>query len=170
MEIMQNTVPEMVQEALEMDMARELRVPKREVAADVIFQYAADRSQACLFYLSLYTPRRSGEESLSDFLNSQFSFFPLRDKESRDFFIVHVNQVLLVAEVKAPPAALGRPLRLVLQNGSRFSLHATEPRHAWRSRPIDLLNDEERFISLARQDRTRVHVNKRHIARVEGMG
>ena len=79
---------------LELNLANELRVPKRKVMADVTFLYAGDRPQPCLFYLSFYSPRRSGEESLFEYLNSMHSFFPLRDKASGEFFIVHVNQVL----------------------------------------------------------------------------
>ena len=65
---------------LQLTLANELRVPKREVMADVTFLYAGKHSQSCLFYLSFYSPRRSGEESLSEYLNSMHSFFPLRTR------------------------------------------------------------------------------------------
>jgi len=154
---------------LELNLANELRVPKREVMADVTFLYAGERPQPCLFYLSFYSARRSGEESLSEYLNSMHSFFPLRDKVSGEFFIVHVNQVLYVREAPAVEMIGTRPLRLYLQNGAELQLHTSEPRHAWRSRPIDLLNDVERFIAFVGDDHARIHVNKRHIARVEGI-
>ncbi len=154
---------------LNLSLTDDLRVPKREIAAEVTFLFNAGHSMECLFYLNLYTPRRSGEESLADFLNSQFSFFPLRERSSREFFIVHVNQVLWVAEAPTAPVASGRSLRLFMQSGAELALRTVEPRHAWRARPIDLLNDEERFVTLGRGDAVLVHVNKRHIARVEGI-
>jgi hypothetical protein len=154
---------------LELNIANELRVPKREVTADVTFLYAGDRPQPCLFYLSFYSPRLSGEESLSEYLNSLHSFLPLRDKASGEFFIVHVNQILTVREAPAVELSGCRPLCLHLQNGAALQLFTCEPRHAWRSRPIDLLNDAERFVAFIQDDHARIHVNKRHIARVEGL-
>jgi hypothetical protein len=154
---------------LELDLVNELRVPKREVTADVTFLYAADRSQSCLFYLSFYSPRRNGEESLTEYLNSQHSFLPLRDKAGGEFFIVHVDQILYVRETPLGEMKGGRPLHLHLQNGAVLELFTCEPRHAWRSRPIDLLNDAERFVDFLQEDRTRLHVNKCHIVRVEGI-
>jgi hypothetical protein len=154
---------------LELSLANELRVPKREVTAEVTFLYAPNQAQPCLFYLSFYSPRRSGEESLADYLNSLHSFLPLRDKASGEFFIVHVNQILFVREESLPELGGGRPLCLHLQNGAALQLHTCEPRHSWRSRPIDLLNDGEHFIAFIRDDHARVHVNKHHIARVEGL-
>jgi hypothetical protein len=154
-------------EELGLNLADELRVPKREVAAEVTFLYAAERSQACAFFLSFYSPRCSGEESLFEYLNSMDSFLPLRDKASNEFFIVHVNQILYVREAPLPGMENGKPLRLHLQNGAALRLSTIRPRHAWRSRPIDLLNDAERFVSFLQEDHARVHVNKRHIVRVE---
>ncbi len=154
---------------LELSLANELRVPKREVTADVTFLYAGDQPQPCLFYLSFYSPRRCGEESLSEYLNSVHSFLPLRDKASGEFFIVHVNQILTVREAPVMDMSGGRPLQLHLQNGAALQLVSCEPRHAWRSRPIDLLNDAERFVAFFQDDHSRIHVNKRHIARVEGL-
>ncbi|MCG2810574.1 MAG: hypothetical protein L6428_03825 [Candidatus Aminicenantes bacterium] len=155
---------------LELNLANELRVPKREVMADVTFLYAADRPQPCLFYLSFYSPRRSGEESLCEYLNSMHSFFPLRDKASGEFFIVHVNQVMYVREAPLVEMIGTRSLCLHLQNGTKLQLYTCEPRHAWRSRPIDLLNnDAERFVAFSGDNHARIHVNKRHIARVEGL-
>lgn len=154
---------------LNLSLADDLRVPKREIAAEVSFLYNAEQPMECLFYLNLYTPRRSGEESLADFLNSQWSFFPLRERSNREFFIVHVNQVMLVTEALPAPVPAGRSLRLFMQSGAELALHTVEPRHAWRARPIDLLNDEERFVTLSRGGDMLVHVNKRHIARVEGI-
>lgn len=154
---------------LELNLVNELRVPKREVTADVTFLYAGDRPQPCLFYLSYYSPRRSGEESLSEYLNSVHSFLPLRDKASGEFFIVHINQILTVREAPLVEMSGSRPLCLHLQNGAALQLYTCEPRHAWRSRPIDLLNDAERFVVFIQDDHARIHVNKRHIARVEGL-
>ena len=171
MDILQKMSPEQTLGGvdLELTLANELRVPKREVMADVTFLYAGDQPQSCLFYLSFYSAHRSGEESLSEYLNSMHSFFPLRDKASGEFFIVHVNQVLYVREAPAAEMIGTRPLRLYLQNGAELKLHTSEPRHAWRSRPIDLLNDAERFVAFIGEDHARIHVNKRHIARVEGI-
>ena len=152
---------------LELSLADELHVPKREVMADVTFLYAADRPQSCLFYLSFYSPRLNGEESLSEYLNSRNSFFPLRDKARGEFFIVHVDQILTVREAPVAEMNGNRPLRLVLHNGGELKLRTCGPRHTWRSRPIDLLNGAERFVAFIQDDHSRIHVNKRHIARVE---
>jgi hypothetical protein len=171
MEIIQGTGQLQIQQGtdLELELVNELRVPKREVTAEVIFLYAADRPQSCLFYLSFYSPRRNGEESLAEYLNSQHSFLPLRDKASGEFFIVHVDQILYVREAPLAEISGNRPMRLHLQNGAMLELLTCEPRRAWHSRPIDLLNDAERFVDFIQDDHSRIHVNKRHIARVEGL-
>jgi hypothetical protein len=154
---------------LEIDLANDLRVLKREFAAEVTFLFAANRPQPCLFFLGLYSPQRYGEESLAEYLNSLDAFFPLRDKATREFFTVHVNQIICVREASVAPLTAGMPLHLFLQNGGVLDANTGGPRHAWRSRPLDLLNDGERFISLNHDERTRIHVNKRHIVRVEGI-
>ena len=97
------------------------------------------------------------------------SFLPLRDKASGEFFIVHVNQIVMVREALAMEAGGGRPLSLVLENGVQLALHTVDPRHAWRARPIDLLNEPGRFAAFIADDHARVHVNKRFIVRVEGI-
>ncbi|MDD8012148.1 MAG: hypothetical protein PHX05_01560 [Acidobacteriota bacterium] len=154
---------------LDVSLADELRVPKREVMADVTFLYAGERPQSCLFFLSYYSPRLNGEESLSEYLNSMNSFFPLRDKASGEFLIVHADQILTVREAPLVEMSGSRPFRLVLQNGVELKLRTSGPRHTWRSRPIDLLNGGERFVAFIQDDHSRIHVNKRHIARVEGL-
>jgi hypothetical protein len=154
---------------LELSLGDELRVPKREVVADITFLFAPKSSQACVFFLSYYSPQRHGEESLGEYLDSMDSFLPLRDKASGEFFIVHVDQIMMVRETQALEMNAGRPLRLVLQNGRELALSTSEPRHAWRARPIDLLNEPGRFAVFLDEQHVRVHVNKRYIARVEGL-
>jgi hypothetical protein len=169
MDICQETVQMQVMGAvsLEQNLEQDLRVPKREVPAEAVFVYAAQQRQACLFYLNLYSARRQGEESLEEYLNSLQSFFPLRDKASKDFFIVHVNQILYVCETPVLERGIGRPLDLHLLGGTHLRVFTFEPRSAWRSRPLDLLNDAERFATFALSPTERIHVNKSHIERAE---
>jgi hypothetical protein len=154
---------------LDLGMANELRVPKREVPAHVTFLYAPQNPQSCIFFLNYYSPQRRGEESLAEYLDSMDSFLPLRDKVSGEFFIVHVNQIVMVREASVTEAVGGRPLSLVLENGDQLALHTVDPRHAWRARPIDLLNEPGRFAPFIAADHARVHINKRFIVRVEGI-
>lgn len=158
------TEPEMA-----MNMDNGLRVPKREVEAEVTFLFDGRRARTCVFFLSYYSPQHHGEESLGEYLDSQNAFLPLRDKASNEFFIVHVNQVMLVREPEPAGEGSGRLLRLVLENGSEQVLRAAEPHHAWRARPIDLLNEPGRFAQFRDENNLRVHVNKRFIVRVEGL-
>ena len=169
MDIRQEMVPMQVlgEAAPELILDQGLRVPKRELAAEAVFVYAVKRRQACLFYLNFYSARRQGEESLAEYLNSLQSFFPLRDKASKEFFIVHVNQILYVCETPALERGIGQPLDLHLFGGSALRVFTFEPRLAWRSRPLDLLNDAERFATFALSPVERIHVNKSHIERVE---
>jgi hypothetical protein len=154
---------------LDLNLATELRIPKREVAAVVSFLYAPGQPQACVFFLNYYSPQRHGEESLGEYLDSMDSFLPLRDKASGEFFIVHVNQIVMVREERVLEMNGGQPLRLILHNGGELALRTCEPRHAWRARPIDLLNEPGRFAIFIGADHARVHVNKRFIVRVEGI-
>jgi hypothetical protein len=154
---------------LELSLGDELRVPKREIVADITFLYAPGSSQACVFFLSYYSAQRHGEESFGEYLDSMDSFLPLRDKASGEFFIIHVDQIVMVRETQAAEVTTGRPLRLVLQNGRELALSTSEPRHAWRARPIDQLNEPGRFAVFLDEGHVRVHVNKRFIARVEGL-
>jgi hypothetical protein len=169
MDIRQEIVPMQVPNILmqELNLEQDLRVPKREVPADAVFVYAAKQRQACLFYLNLYSARRQGEESLAEYLNSLQSFFPLRDKASKDFFIVHVNQILYVCESPVLERGIGQALDLHLFGGAALRVFTFEPRLAWRARPIDLLNDVDRFATFALSPNERIHVNKGHIERVE---
>jgi len=168
MKLMQQLNPEPGIE-LDLSMTNELRVPKREVVAEVMFLYSPGHSQACVFYLSYYSPQRRGEESLAEYLDSMDAFLPLRAKASGEFFIVHVNQIVMVREAPATATSGGRPLVLVLENGVQLELQTINPRQAWRARPIDLLNEPGRFAAFIDGDRGRVHVNKRFIRRVEGV-
>ncbi len=153
----------------ELNQDNELRVPKREVEAEVTFLFDDKRPRACVFFLSYYSPQRHGEESLAEYLDSQNAFLPLREKASGEFLIVHVNQVMMVREAAPVGEGAGKPLRLVLENGGSQVLHACGPSHAWRARPIDLLNEPGRFAVFLDENHFRVLVNKRFIARVEGL-
>jgi hypothetical protein len=155
--------------ALELNLNPELRVPKREVPAEVSFTFAPEVLHWCYFYLSYYSPRRQGEESLAEHLNSGQSFFPMRDRDSREFFIVHIDQILYVREAVLMEMKTGRKMNLHLDRGAVLRVSLLESRQAWYARPIDLLNDAERFIAFVQDDHARLHVNKGHIARVEGL-
>jgi len=150
-------------------MDNELRIPKREVAAEVTFFYAPDRQRHCIFFLSFYSPQHRGEESLAEYLNAKDSFLPLRDKENGEFFIVHVDQIVCVREAVTVAAAEEKPLRLVLQTGAGLPLRVSEPHYAPRSRPIDMLNEPARFMAFVDDGDRRLFVNKRYIMRVEGI-
>jgi len=154
---------------LDLSLADDLRIPKREVPAEVTFLYARAAAKSCTFFLSYYSPQHHGEESLAEYLDSRNSFLPLKDKASNKFFIVHIDQVVMVREGTPAAAQGGRPLRLILDNNAALELRACEPRFAWRARPIDLLNEPERFAVFSDENGLRVHVNKRFIARVEGI-
>lgn len=171
MNILQEMSPDMTRDGMALDpnLNPELRVPKREVPAEVAFASLPGSLRWFLFYLHYYSPRRCGEESLAEHLNSGQSFFPLRDRESGEFSIVHVDQILYVRETAAEERKGGQRLGLHLQDGTVLMASLFEPRHSWRSRPLDLLNDAERFVTFSQDDQTRIHVNKRHIARVEGL-
>lgn len=168
MKLMQTLAPEYGQET-ELSLVNELRIPKREVAAEVTFHFDPGRARPCLFFLNYYSPQRRGEESLAEYLDSMDSFLPLRDKDSGEFFIVHVDQVMMVREATAVEMHPGLQLRLVLENGAGLSLRTCEPRLTWRARPIDLLNEPGRFAAFLDSGSVRVHVNKRFIVRVEGI-
>jgi hypothetical protein len=168
MKLLQNLAVETGPE-MELSMNNELRVPKREVEAEVTFLFDDKRPRACVFFLSYYSPQRHGEESLAEYLDSQSAFLPLREKSSGEFFIVHVDQVMTVREPAPAAEGAGKRLRLVLENGGELVLRACEPHHAWRARPIDLLNEPGRFAAFSDEGNRRVHVNKRFIARVEGL-
>jgi len=155
--------------ALELNLNPELRIPKREVPAEVSFTFAPEGLRWCFFYLSFYSPRCRGEESMAEHLNSGQSFFPMRDRNSKEFFIVHVDQILYVREAVLLEMKTGRPLNLHLDRGAVLRASLLEHRQAWHARPIDLLNDAERFVAFIQDDHARIHVNKRHIARVEGL-
>jgi len=155
--------------ALELNLNPEMRIPKREVPAEVSFTFAPDRLRWCIFYLSFYSPRRHGEESLVEHLNSGLNFFPVRDRESKEFSIIHIDQILYVREAVLMELKTGRPLNLLLDHGVRLGASLLESRQSWPVRPIDLLNESERFITFVRDDHSRLHVNKGHIARVEGL-
>jgi hypothetical protein len=153
--------------ALELNLNPDLRIPKREVPAEVSFTFAPEGLRWCFFYLSFYSSRRQGEESLAEHLNSGQSFFPMRDKDSKEFFIVHSDQILYVREAVLMEMKTGRPLNLHLDRGAMLRASLLERGQAWHARPIDLLNDAERFIAFIQDDHSRLHVNKGHIARVE---
>jgi hypothetical protein len=171
MNILQEMTPNMTLAgtALDLNLNTELRVPKREVPAEVAFANLPGSLRWYLFYLHFYSPRRCGEESLVEHLNSGQSFFPMRDRESNEFTIVHVDQILYVREAAAEERKGGQRLGLHLQDGTVLMASLFEPNHAWRSRPLDMLNDAERFVTFSQDDQTRIHVNKCHIARVEGL-
>ncbi|MCX6555548.1 MAG: hypothetical protein NTZ12_11160 [Candidatus Aminicenantes bacterium] len=155
--------------ALEMNLNPELRVPKREVPAEISFTFAPETLCWCYFYLSFYSPRRNGEESLAEHLNSGQSFFPMRDKANKEFFIVHVDQILYVREAVLMEIKTGRPLNLHLDRGTMLRASLPESQRAWQARPIDMLNEAVRFMAFVQDDHTRLYVNKDHIARVEGL-
>ncbi len=154
---------------MELSLVNELRIPKREVAAKVTFLFASEQARSCFFFLNYFSSQRRGEESLAEYLDSMDAFLPLRDRENGEFFIVHVDQIITVREAAAVEANPGRPLRLILNNGVELPLHTCEPHHAWRARPIDLLNEPGRFAVFLDDERVRIHVNKRFIMRVEGI-
>jgi hypothetical protein len=154
---------------MDVSLANDLCVPKREVLAEVCFTFAPQAPRAYRFYLSYYSPRRQGEESLLEHLNSGQDFIPLRHGKSEEFFIVHVDQILYVRETVAMEVKRGRPFQLLLDQGPVLRVSLPEPRRAWLARPIDQLNDADRFISFIQEDHTRLHVNKHHIARVGGL-
>jgi hypothetical protein len=155
--------------ALEMNLNPELRVPKREVPAEISFTFAPETLRWCCFYLGFYSPRCHGEESLAEHLNSGLSFFPMRDKANKEFFIVHVDQILYVREAVLIELKTGRPLDLHMDRGPALRASLLESRQAWQARPIDMLNEAERFMAFVQDDHARLYVNKDHIARVEGL-
>jgi hypothetical protein len=154
---------------IEMNINPKLQVPKREVPAEVSFTFTPESLRWCVFYLSYYSPRFNGEESLAEHLNSGESFFPMRDRDNREFFIVHVDQILYVREAVRMEMKKGRLLNLHLEHGAMLRVSLRESSQAWHARPIDLLNNPERFIEFVRDDHVLLHVNKSHIARVEGL-
>jgi hypothetical protein len=154
---------------LALNLRPDLRIPKRELPTELCFTFAPQVLRWCCFYLSYYSPRRQGEESLPEHLNSGQSFFPVRDRDSLEFFIIHVDQILYVREAVVMELKPGRPFQLLLDQGPVLRVSQLEPRRAWQARPIDQLNDAERFITFVQDDHARLHVNKDHIARVGGL-
>ncbi len=172
---MNNTVIQMANSlsqqgaVIEMNINPKLQIPKREVPAEVSFTFGPQGLRWCFFYLSFYSPRFHGEESLAEHLNSGESFFPMRDRESKEFFIVHVDQILYVREAVRMEMKTGHVLDLHLEHGALLQASLRESSQTWHARPLDQLNSTERFIAFVQDDHVLLHVNKGHIARVEGL-
>lgn len=165
-------------------MSEDYRVPKREVAAEVTI--AGQKPAALKLYLAGQAAHHAGYERPSDLLNGPDPFFPATDKKGR--LVILQRDAVVVMSVPSgdehPKEEDGEDktvivststdrVKVSLDNGASLDGRVEFVMPEGRSRLVDFLNLEERFLAV--HENGTIHlVNKSRIARIavvkEGSG
>ena len=154
----------------------EYRVPKREIVAQI--KLFGQPTKPYRLFLSERAETHLGVERPSDLLNETGSFFPAVEP-SGEMALLRRDAVILVSvaaeqefrdsgsdvpDLDAEPAR-AVPVEVVLADGTEIRGMISYLMPEGRSRLLDFLNTEDRFVRL-RDANAAILVNKRHIVRV----
>ena len=163
----------MARALLSADSVEELKLQKRRVPVSVTLAGGV-RTRVALF-LADAVPGRTGHELLCDLLEDEAPFLPAVVLESGAIsFISRAAVVVVEAGADAdrePGEDLALPTEVAIEvtvvEGQRLRGHVRYVRPPDRSRLIDFLNDDRRFLPLHGDDETVRFVHKRYVCRVD---
>lgn len=154
----------------------EYRIPKREVSAEV--SLLGHPRKVVKLFLHEQAETHTGPERPSDLLNGPGEFFPAIEPPGK-LVLLHRDAVMVItvaAENEFPDAPIGVdqpdpegaakiPVEVILQDGSpiRGTVRFVMPQG--RTRLIDFMNTQERFLTV-REDSLARLINKRRIVRI----
>ncbi|HEY0969977.1 MAG TPA: hypothetical protein VGE02_03260 [Gemmatimonadales bacterium] len=148
-------------------MQSDYRIEKNRVPV-VVFTLSGERLEGDVF-LQPYTQHRHGPEEVSDLLNADEPFFPMRCSNG-SIRIVARDRVVEVELLVAPPDDDARPLaareamvELSLATGRRYTACVFYQVPTARPRLLDYLNGLDRSFVLLNADESWRLVNWRHI-------
>jgi hypothetical protein len=151
---------------------QELAVEKRKVS--VVIRCLDCGEITGELYLSLFSKRHSGKETVLEFMNGEDRFFALRSEQEPKLRMMNKDRVMAVevsAEIELEHqdlAAMGakeEPMEVVFDNSHRVEGRAYVELPPTKSRLIDFLNQEEKFFFL-RSNGTVHIINRRFISYV----
>lgn len=144
-------------------MSNDLKIPKLEVSVEVLLT-EQDEFRACTFFLNRMSATHHGEETVSEFLNSEHLFVPVR-YEDEGVILLHLENVVAVRTEENPPATAGRKLHIGVRRGQMFDVQQVEPMPPGHDRTVDYLNLDRRFLGF-REGTGMLYLHKHHMVQV----
>ncbi len=150
-------------------MSERFQVPKKKVNVTIAFDLKGNIVlEPYSIFLSEYSSKHRGEESLIEFLNEKSLFFPGVNRETNEFFLINSATVLFVLEETKIEEPVIDNITITFLNGENLMAGLDEILPTYRSRPLDYLNQEDVFISFIHQQ-SQIFINKHKIAKVSGL-
>ena len=157
-------------------MTHEYRVAKKEVIAEVTI--AGEKPAVLTLFLAGQTQHHAGDERPSDLLNGPDMFLPAIDRKGKLRLLRRDAVVVITVPAEYEPGAEGpaaeaapvpssrhAEVEVILEGGGVIRGTVEYDMPETRSRLIDFLNREDRYLAVRRAGQVHL-VNKRHIARV----
>lgn len=146
----------------------ELKVPKRQVAAEVLLP--GGRARRMTLFLSEGAPDHQGPEVPLDLLNGRHDFLPARDEATGAMTFLHRPGVAAVRVDRALDAAeeevtlpTEHEVEVQLTDGGSLAGLVSYVRPSDRTRLVDVLNEPAHFFRLLQGTQV-AYVNKRHVS------
>lgn len=139
------------------------------IAVPVVLAMAESSPFQCEIYLSPYSHRHDGHETIEEYLNGSRSFFPTNEGGVPK--LINRDQILWVRAARSEAEQLAYGLSeahliLELVDGMRVEGNIETYRPAGQARISDILNSPHEIFACLRTDEDACFVNKRFIRQV----
>ncbi len=143
----------------------DLKIPKEEKIVEISLITESGLPKAYILFCSPSPSCREGEEVLDELLNVEKQFLPVKDAETKDFFLINSNHILYIKERNEISPYIGFTLEITFSKGQKFIVDHYSELHPAESRPSDYLNSKQLFLSFIHEGR-KIFINKNHIESV----
>lgn len=144
-------------------MTSDLKIPKQEVPVEILL-IEQDTFRKCTFFLSRMSATHHGEETVSEFLNSEHPFVPARCEDD-GVILLHLENVVAVRTEEESPETEGRKVHIGVRRGQMFDVQQVEPMPPGYDRTVDYLNLDRRFLGF-REGNGMLYLHKHHMVQV----
>lgn len=135
------------------------QITKRKKPVKILFDKGFSKVVEGNISLNLNSRSGSGEETLKEYLDNSKDFIPIKLVKPNEYRIFNIKDIVYILEKDRSDILVQKKINFVLSGNRKIKAGHFKNLPDPRSRFLDYLNEEERFVSFLFKG-AKIHINK----------
>ena len=142
------------------------KVEKIKTMVEILIDDNANQPFDAYLFLNQFSRFKKGEETISEFLESDKFMIPIVQVSSGDFIMLNKNELLYVKEKEVNVIQNQKNVKLHFKNQISLKVELMNVHSGARGRVLDYLNNPLQFLQFIHSD-SNIYINKNKILKIQ---
>ncbi len=149
-------------------MTLDYKIPKIEAKVLILFDQDTGEPTEYSIFLNEFSRYRKGQESISEFLNKDRGFIPVKNTATGEYSVANINHIVyLIDQKEFQTTDEPKHVSIDLINNRKLEAEHFKPMPDSQSRLLDFLNEQSKFVVFGFNGH-KIFINKNKIVNVKG--